>query len=91
MSLNCVPPARVEVSPVVSYQNGAGELLNVTSSNELLRHEVLSGDDASVRPLNKRQVALLENNEAASAEEARTQIAVKKATRAARCWVMKGL
>src|SRR5436190_11327500 len=46
MSMSCVPPGRT--SP---YQNGAGAAVKAESSKLIPRQAVLSGDDASERPL----------------------------------------
>ena len=88
MSSSRVPPARVEVSPAVSYQNGPGVLVKAISSNELLRHEVMSGEDASVRPLSSFQEAFVENNSSALAEERTKQVVKRNAAKARGAWVM---
>ena len=51
----------------LTYQNGAGALLNEASSKSILRQAVVSGKDASLWPVRKRQVAPVENRTAASA------------------------
>ena len=61
MSVKRVPPMRVEVSPVTSYQNGAGTVVKAASLNSLLRQAEVSGVDASTVPLRSRQFSLVEN------------------------------
>src|SRR5689334_17801458 len=63
MSVICVPPG--STSP---YQNGAGAAVNVDSSKFNCRHAVVSGVEASVRPLNHFQFgAFVLNRSAADA------------------------
>src|SRR5438874_9462797 len=59
MSVNRVPPDSVELSPVTSYQNGARASTKAESTKLILRHAVVSGVEASVRPGKRRQLALV--------------------------------
>src|SRR5436190_15289984 len=54
MSVICVPPGNT--SP---YQNGAGAMAHAESSKFNCRQAVVSGVDASVRPLNHFQLGAL--------------------------------
>src|SRR6266487_3457478 len=72
MSVNCVPPGSVELSPVVSYQNGVGPESQPASLNELERQALVSGTvEASVVPFQYFQKALLLISTAAGAGTAR--------------------
>ena len=50
-----VPPTSVDESPVVSYQNGAGAVVNCESSKLRSRHELI-GLEASLVPGRQRQL-----------------------------------
>src|SRR5512138_3707504 len=65
MSVNCVPP--FSTSP---YQNGAGASAKALSTKLRLLHAVMSGDEASDRPLKSLQFAFVLKSSAASADAA---------------------
>src|SRR5207249_733772 len=90
MSLNWVPPTRVEVSPVVSYQNGASASAKAASLKLVLRHAVMSGSDASFVPRKNLQVACIGDTvlvmEFAAALNGASQYPEALATPALRSW-----
>src|SRR3954465_15363281 len=63
MSVSCVPPGRT--SP---YQKGVAPTVKAESSKSSRRHAVVSGEDASERPLKYFHVALVLKRRAACAD-----------------------